>query len=550
MSAAQYYDPSDNPPPKPGVYSTPPPFPQPPYAQPPYANAPPSMPPSAPYADPTGFSNTAPNGAQFVASDGNEKTGTRFRPKKRFNDPFFAIAFVAVFAGFVALSAITIRQFVRYNGAGGGFGGISGSTRTLDYHTVYLLLVASGLALVLAFVWLMIVRAFTRVIMEITLVLSVVFNIGVCVYYFVMKYWSGAIIFLIIAIISVLSYWFMRKRIPLARILFQTTVDVSKHHPSVYFVTVLGLVVQTAWNVWYSFTCVAIYVTYTVGSPACATNACSSGKVAGLIFFATFAYIWVSQVIANVILATLAGGVYGGWYYSGPRDTANAAGVPARANLKSFIRAITSSLGSIAFGSLIVTVLELLRTIMQVVAQNEQSQGDVVSRGWFSTLTNTHSTLIVTPTRRGDANVLVSWLSCSIEIALYGKPYIPAAKDTWNLLRKRGIDALVNDSLVGLVLTTGAYIVGLLTALFAYLYLRYTSPAYNASGQYTAPVILFGALIGLNVGLAVSSAIDAGVSTIFVGLGEDPYILQERSPALFAEIQRVYPQVIQPVGGV
>lgn len=123
--------------------------------------------------------------------------------------------------------------------------------------------------------------------------------------------------------------------------------------------------------------------------------------MAGLIFFATFAYIWVSQVIANVILATLAGGVYGGqvtsclsvscfrhclpfgsyrWYYSGPRDTANAGGVPARANLKSFIRATTSSLGSIAFGSLIVTVLELLRTIMQVVAQNEANQGDGESR--------------------------------------------------------------------------------------------------------------------------------------------------------------------------
>ncbi|KAJ9093201.1 hypothetical protein QFC21_006518 [Naganishia friedmannii] len=224
------------------------------------------------------------------------------------------------------------------------------------------------------------------------------------------------------------------------------------------------------------------------------------------------------------------GGVYGGWFYSGPR-TAGGGGVPAKATLKAFVRAITSSLGSIALGSLIVTILELLRTIMQVVAQNERNQGDVLR-------------------------------------------LVPAAKDTWNLLRKRGVDALVNDSLVGIVLTTGAYIVGLLTALFAYLYLRYTSPAYNANGAYTAPVILFGALIGLNVGLAVSSAIvcffsitagdenkltysiflwgyqDAGVSTIFVGLGEDPYILQERSPALFAEIQRVYPQVIQPVGGV
>lgn len=46
-------------------------------------------------------------------------------------------------------------------------------------------------------------------------------------------------------------------------------------------------------------------------------------------------------------------------------------------------------------------------------------------------------------------------------------------------------------------LTWGAYAVGLLCSLFAYLYLRLTHPAYNADGQYTAPVILFAFLIGL-----------------------------------------------------
>lgn len=46
---------------------------------------------------------------------------------------FSCYSFVAVFAGFVALSAITIRQFVKYNGAGGGFGSDNtGSVRTLD----------------------------------------------------------------------------------------------------------------------------------------------------------------------------------------------------------------------------------------------------------------------------------------------------------------------------------------------------------------------------------------------------------------------------------
>ena len=35
-------------------------------------------------------------------------------------------------------------------------------------------------------------------------------------------------------------------------------------------------------------------------------------------------------------------------------------------------------------------------------------------------------------------------------VALYGKPYMQAAQSAWHLLRDRGIDALVNDSLVGM----------------------------------------------------------------------------------------------------
>jgi hypothetical protein len=37
-----------------------------------------------------------------------------------------------------------------------------------------------------------------------------------------------------------------------------------------------------------------------------------------------------------------------------------------------------------------------------------------------------------------------------IEIALYGKPYLVAAKDTWKLFVDRGIDALVNDQIVSM----------------------------------------------------------------------------------------------------
>jgi hypothetical protein len=166
--------------------------------------------------------------------------------------------------------------------------------------------------------------------------------------------------------------------------MIQTTIDVSKHHISVYIVVLIGLVIQAAWSVYYAVTCVGIYVTWTPDSAACTSTStsgtCSSAKVAGLIFFATFAYYWVSQVIANVVLTTLSGGVFGGWYYFGPRSPHG--GVPKGATVKAFFRSITYNLGSIAFGSLIVTILELLRLILNAVAQNARAEGD----GEFSLL--------------------------------------------------------------------------------------------------------------------------------------------------------------------
>jgi len=134
-----------------------------------------------------------------------------------------------------------------------------------------------------------------------------------------------------------------------------------------------------------------------------------------------------------------------------------------------------------------------------------------------------------------------------IEIALYGKSYIPAAKNTWRLFKDRGIDALINDSLVSMTLTWGAYAIGLLSSLFAYIYIRATAPSYNTDGQYTAPLLLFAFLIGAQCSLTMSSAIDSGVSTIFVGLAEDPYVLQIRAPELFAMIASHYPDVVRGV---
>ena len=60
---------------------------------------------------------------------------------------------------------------------------------------------------------------------------------------------AGAIIFTLIALFSVLSYFGYRSRIPLASLLLQVIMDVSKHHMSVYVVAFTALLLQAALSV-------------------------------------------------------------------------------------------------------------------------------------------------------------------------------------------------------------------------------------------------------------------------------------------------------------
>ncbi|KAG6900555.1 hypothetical protein C0993_009132 [Termitomyces sp. T159_Od127] len=288
--------------------------------------------------------------------------GDRFKPKHRINDPIFLIFFVLQLLGYTALSGIVLNSWSSSNGFGGGLGqsgGQSGTAITVNRSTVYLLLLVTAAALLLSTLYLMLTRAFTRIIMHITLVLTIMLNIS---------------------------------RIPLASLLLQVVMDVAKLHISVYLVAFVALLLQAALAVWYVFTAIAT---------------CSSGKVAGLIFYETFSFLWTSQVVKNVAVATLAGGPFGAWYYFGPRGMGE---MPSHPTISAFGRASTLSLGSIAFGSLIVTLLELVKMLLNMIRNNANADGH----------------------------------------PLYGKPYIAAAKDTWRLFKDRGIDALVNDSLVGM----------------------------------------------------------------------------------------------------
>ena len=205
--------------------------------------------------------------------------------------------------------------------------------------------------------------------------------------------------------------------------MLRTSVDVSKRHGHSYIVSLLGGLIATAFGAWYSVTLVAIYAKYEPGNsrtslnPACASGngGCGSGKVIGLIVFITFAMYWISEWIKNTIHTTISG-IYGSWYFMGDK-------MPSGATRGAFRRAITYSFGSIALGSLLVAIIQFARHLVSMAQQSAAQSGNIAGEIGFCVL-----------------QCFIGILEWAVEfvnryafshIALYGKSYFGAAKDTW-----------------------------------------------------------------------------------------------------------------------
>ena len=89
----------------------------------------------------------------------------------------------------------------------------------------------------------------------------------------------------------------------------------------------------------------------------------------------------------------------------------------------------------------------------------------------------------------------------------------------------------------------GASFIGYTCALLAYLYIIFTSPAYNADGSFTPVVVAFAFLIGLQIAHIFCTPLVSGIETIFVAMAWDPDVLAREHPELYTNMVRVYPQV-------
>lgn len=320
--------------------------------------------------------------------------------------------------GFVIVSAISIQGYSATKNFNGG--GIYDGAQAvgLNTNTIVLFIFVLCVAVVFSYAYVWAARTFPKQFIWITGILNIVFGLVTAIYMLYRKSYAGGIVFLIFVVFLIFAFISWIPRIPFSALMLKTSVDVAKRYGHVYMISLLGGLVAAALAAWYSVTFVAVYVKYQPGqNPACqqGVGGCSSGKVTGLLVFVTFAMYWISEWLKNTIHTSISG-VYGSWYFH-PHNPPRGA---TRGALK---RSLTYSFGSISLGSLIVAIINFLRQLCSMAQRSEAADGNIVGTIMFCIL-----------------GCLIGILEWAVEflnryafsyIALYGKPYFEAAKDTW-----------------------------------------------------------------------------------------------------------------------
>lgn len=139
--------------------------------------------------------------------------------------------------------------------------------------------------------------------------------------------------------------------------MLKSVTHTTRKYWSTIVTGIISLVIQTIFSVWFLITVVGVYEVYYNASG-------SNAKLNAAMVFLVFSFYWTTQVISYVTHVTLAG-VFATVYFLN-HQVAH----PIWGSAK---RALTTSFGSICFGSLLIAIINTIRYFIQVGRSNNDS---------------------------------------------------------------------------------------------------------------------------------------------------------------------------------
>jgi hypothetical protein len=220
----------------------------------------------------------------------------------------------------------------------------------------------------------------------------------------VMSFIAGSIvmgvlglIFFAIGVCYARAVW---SRIPFASCNLVTALTAIKSNWGVVLYAYVFTLFAAGWSILWAFAFVGVYdQTY-----QCDENNFCDDPSYGLLFVLFVSYFFTHQVLQNSVHVTVAGTV-GHWWF----EPSEAAHCCSEAVNNSFIRTMTTSFGSICFGSLIVAVIQALK----MLANTARAEGDAGIMACIAECILACLAAIVEVRAHAVRSLLVVVLSCS-----------------------------------------------------------------------------------------------------------------------------------------
>lgn len=247
----------------------------------------------------------------------------------------------------------------------------------------------------------------------------------------------------------------------------------------------------------------------------------NSTRVYGwIIFLMLISLYWGCSVNSNVGHTTYCG-IAAVWYFSNDENL--------RPSWPSFGRAMTTQFGSIAMGSIIVALLEAIRSIIS--ALNNDKCGCI-------------KCCVLCCIRCIEWMIQYFNKYAYCHCAIYGTSFIQSASATWKLFADRGIMALINDDLTGSVLFCGSLLSAIVTAAIGYgiAWIFYNEdPDPEISNGIPVGLAVYGGVVGLILCICVLTVVKSGIVSLFVCFAEDPASLRRNHPEEFDTLVKAHP---------
>jgi hypothetical protein len=311
-----------------------------------------------------------------------------------------------------------------------------------------LLFQALGIGMALALAWLIALQYCARTLIQISLGLAVILPGAMAILMFAQGQVIGGLILLLFCALSICWWYMVQNRIKLAANMLIIASTFIRRHCSLVFVSLITLALSVGWIVLWAVT---MYCTLmkTGAIEKNADGSTGSNKAGfGVMFYFFLTYFWGITVLSNTLHVTTSG-AFAEWFLIPDGSTVERLGVISVGSqykvCNSLYRALTTSFGSICYGSFLISVIRALKACIREETQD------------------------------GEENAFVLFLSCIarcilsciedimefmntyayVHVAIYGDDFCSAGEKTWNLILHAGWDLVINDDITGTALVFG-----------------------------------------------------------------------------------------------